>query len=124
MLKLNGLHLLLTYQCTHDCDHCFVWGSPYQSGVMNLEFIRQTLRQAQDLGSIEWIFFEGGEPFLYYPIMLRAIQETAKLGFKVGIVSNGYWAIGAEDAFVALQPLAGLVQDLTVSSDLFHWGQA
>lgn len=123
MLKLNGLHLLLTYQCTHECDHCFVWGSPYQSGVMNLEFIRQTLRQAQDLGSIEWIFFEGGEPFLYYPIMLRAIQETAKLGFKVGIVSNGYWAIGAEDAFVALQPLAGLVQDLTVSSDLFHWGE-
>jgi hypothetical protein len=123
MIKLNGLHLLLTYQCTHECDHCFVWGSPYQSGVMNLEFIREVLRQAQDLGTVEWIYFEGGEPFLYNPVMLRAIQESVALGFKAGIVSNGYWAIGQEDALVALQPLAGLVEDLSVSSDLFHWGE-
>jgi len=123
MIKINGLHLLLTYQCTHECDHCFVWGSPYQSGVMNLEFIREILRQAQAAGSVGWIYFEGGEPFLYYPTMLRAIQEASKLGFKVGIVSNGYWAIGPQDALVALQPLAGLVKDLSVSSDLFHWGE-
>lgn len=123
MIKLNGLHLLLTYQCTHECDHCFVWGSPYQSGVMNLEFIREVYRQAEALGTIEWVYFEGGEPFLYYAVMLRAIQEAAALGFKAGIVSNGYWAIGSEDAYVALQPLAGLIQDLSVSSDLFHWGE-
>jgi hypothetical protein len=123
MIELNGLHLLLTYQCTHECEHCFVWGSPQQSGVMSLEFLREVLRQAQETGTVEWIYFEGGEPFLYYPVMLRAIQEAAKLGFKVGIVSNGYWAIGPLDAFVALQPLSGMVQDLTVSSDLFHWGE-
>lgn len=123
MIRLNGLHLLLTYQCTHECDHCFVWGNPRQSGVMSLELMREVLRQAQALGSVEWIFFEGGEPFLYYPLMLRAIQETARLGFKVGIVSNGYWAIGQEEALTALQPLASLIQALTVSSDLFHWGE-
>lgn len=123
MLKLSGLHLLLTYQCTHECDHCFVWGSPNQSGVMSLDFIREVYRQAGELGSIEWVYFEGGEPFLYYPVMLRAIQEAASLGYKVGIVSNGYWAVGREEALVALQPLTGLVQDLTVSSDLFHWGE-
>ena len=123
MIELNGLHLLLTYQCTHECDHCFVWGSPYQSGVMTLEFIRETLRQVKDLGTVKWIYFEGGEPFLYYPVMLRAIQEAVALGFQTGIVSNGYWAVGQEDALVALQPLAELVQDLTVSSDLFHWGE-
>ena len=33
-MKLSGLHLLLTCQCTFECDHCFVWGSPWQSGVM------------------------------------------------------------------------------------------
>jgi hypothetical protein len=123
MIKLSGLHLLLTYQCTHECDHCFVWGSPNQSGVMGLEFIREALRQAQATGSIEWIYFEGGEPFLYYPTMLRALQEAAELGFKTGIVSNGYWAIGKQDAYAALQPLSGLVQDLSVSNDLFHWGE-
>ena len=41
MLKLNGLHLLLTYQCTFECDHCFVWGSPWQTGTMTIAMIRQ-----------------------------------------------------------------------------------
>lgn len=123
MVTITGLHLLLTYQCTHECDHCFVWGSPYQSGVMDMEYIREVLRQAQALGTVEWIYFEGGEPFLYYPMMLGAIRETDAAGFKTGIVSNGYWAIGREEALLALQPLCGLIKGLTVSSDLFHWGE-
>ena len=35
-MKLTGLHLLLTYQCTFECDHCFVFGSPAQTGVMTI----------------------------------------------------------------------------------------
>ena len=38
-MKLSGLHLLLTYQCTFECDHCFVWGSPWQTGTLTLEQI-------------------------------------------------------------------------------------
>ena len=37
MIRISGLHLLLTYQCTYECDHCFVWGSPWQSGVFTVE---------------------------------------------------------------------------------------
>ena len=33
---LSGLHLLLTYQCTFECDHCFGWGGPFQTGTMTL----------------------------------------------------------------------------------------
>ncbi len=120
-MKLEGLHLLLTYQCNLECDHCFVWGSPWQTGTMTLENIRQILRQAEELGTVEWIYFEGGEPFLYYALLLRGVQEAAHMGFKVGIVSNGYWATDLEDATEWLRPLAGMVQDLSISSDLYHW---
>jgi Radical SAM superfamily len=119
-MKLSGLHLLLTYQCTYECDHCFVWGSPKQSGTMTLETIRQVLQQAKGLGTVEWIYFEGGEPFLYYATLLKGVRDAAQLGFKVGIVTNGYWAIAEEDALESLRPFAGLIQDFTVSSDLYH----
>jgi hypothetical protein len=122
-MELTGLHLLLTYQCTHECDHCFVWGSPSQSGTMTLEGIRRILAQAAEAGSVEWIYFEGGEPFLYYAVLLRGVQEAADMGFKVGIVSNAYWATDRADADECLRPLAGRLQDLSVSSDLFHWSQ-
>jgi MoaA/NifB/PqqE/SkfB family radical SAM enzyme len=121
MIELNGLHILLTYQCNFECDHCFVWGSPWQNGTLTLAQIRNTLDQACDLGSIEWIYFEGGEPFLYYPILVKSVQMAADKGFKVGIVSNSYWANSEEDALEWLSPFKGRILDLSVSGDLFHW---
>jgi len=123
MISLSGLHLLLTYQCNYECDHCFVWGSPAQSGTMTLAQVREILRQACELGTVTSIYFEGGEPFLYYPIMLQGIREAAELGFQPGIVTNDYWATTVEDALQWLRPLAGILQDLTLSTDLFHYDE-
>ena len=122
-MKLSGLHLLLTYQCTFECDHCFVWGSPWQNGVMTLDNLRRILHEAQDLGTIESIYFEGGEPFLYYATLLKGVREAASLGYSVGSVSNAYWATSVDDAIEWLRPFAGLLTDLSVSSDEFHWNE-
>jgi MoaA/NifB/PqqE/SkfB family radical SAM enzyme len=122
-MKLSGLHLLLTYQCTFECDHCFVWGSPWQCGTMTLAQIHQILIQAKETGSIEKIYFEGGEPFLYFAVMLKGVQEAAAMGFKVGVVSNAYWANSLEDALAFLSPLRQFIEDLTISSDLYHYSE-
>jgi len=122
-MRLSGLHLLLTYQCNLECDHCFVWGSPWQSGTMSTRQIWKILCQAKELGSVEWIYFEGGEPFLYYPILLKGVRQAARLEFSVGVVSNGYWATNLKDALEWLRPFAGLIDDLSISSDLYHWSE-
>ena len=119
-MELTGLHLLLTYQCTQECDHCFVWGSPWQSGVMHLQDIRLYLEQARETETINWIYFEGGEPFLYYPLLVKGVQMAAEVGFQVGVVTNTFWATGLDEAVEYLKPFAGLVQHLSISSDLFH----
>ena len=120
-MTISGLHLLLTYQCTLECDHCFVFGSPFAKGVMTIADIREICKEAKKLGTIEWIFFEGGEPFLYYPIMLRGIKEANEMGFKTGIVTDAYWATTVEDASEWLTPISKLgTSDLSVSEDAFH----
>jgi MoaA/NifB/PqqE/SkfB family radical SAM enzyme len=123
MMELTSLHILLTYQCTFECEHCFVWGSPWQQGTMSLREIGQVLGQAKETGTIDKIFFEGGEPFLYYALLLKGTQAAAALGFKVGLVSNAYWANSREDALAFLQPFRGLIEDLTISSDLYHYSE-
>jgi hypothetical protein len=115
---LSGLHLLLTYECNYECDHCFVWGGPTQTGTMTLEIIGQIIEQARALGTIEWIYFEGGEPFLYY--VLAGVHLARESGFRVGIVSNAYWATSDAEAEKQLQPFADLVEDLSISSDAYH----
>lgn len=119
-MTLSGLHLIFTYRCTRECDHCFVWGSPRQHGRMTLPAVLHILQQAKDLETIEWLYFEGGEPFLYRTVLLKGVQIAAGLGFHVGIVSNGFWATDVERALEWLRPFAGLIQDLTISSDRYH----
>jgi MoaA/NifB/PqqE/SkfB family radical SAM enzyme len=118
-MQLTGLHILLTYQCIFECDHCFVWGSPRQKGTLGVADLDKLLDQAQ-AADVEWVYFEGGEPFLYYPVMVHAVQRAAQMGLSAGIVTNAYWATSISDAIHWLQPLVGALQDLSVSSDMFH----
>lgn len=122
-MKLESLHILLTYQCTYECDHCFVWGGPWQTGTLTFEQIERILQQAKEAG-VTSTYFEGGEPFLYYPILVQAVRKAADMGFSVGIVSNAYWANSVTDAEEWLRPFVGRLADFTVSSDLFHCSEA
>lgn len=119
-MRLTGLHLLLTYGCTYECDHCFVWSGPFQPGTLTIPRIETIFQQTRALGTVIWFYFEGGEPFLYHATLRWGVRRAAELGFKVGIVSNAYWANSREDALEGLRDLAGLVQDLSVSCDVFH----
>jgi MoaA/NifB/PqqE/SkfB family radical SAM enzyme len=119
-VRLTGLHFLLTYGCTLECDHCFVWSSPRRTATFTIERVENVLRQAAELGTIEWIYFEGGEPFLYHALLRRAVRSAAALGFRVGVVSNAYWATTEPDAREWLGDLAGLVQSLELSCDGYH----
>jgi hypothetical protein len=81
------------------------------------------LDESRRIGSVEWIYFEGGEPFLYYPTLLEGIGRARGMGFKVGIVTNAYGAISDEDAELWLRPLAELGASLSISDDGFHYGE-
>ena len=124
-MSLQGVHLLLTYRCEHECDHCFVWGSPWATGTMTLGLIREILAGARRMGTIKTVYFEGGEPFLFYPLLAEGMMLAARAGFDTGIVTNAYWAIGDEEAEAALRPLGALgLVDLSLSTDLFHGEEA
>ena len=123
-MPLTGIHVLLSYQCTYECDHCFVWSSPRAGGTMSLALLLDVLDQAADLGTIEEIYFEGGEPFLFHPLLVEGLRHARAHGFATGVVTNCYWATDVPDAALWLGPLKDLeVADLSVSSDTFHAGE-
>ncbi|MDH3230376.1 MAG: radical SAM protein [Alphaproteobacteria bacterium] len=122
---LTQIHVLLTYQCTWACDHCFLYCSPESTGTFTGARLAKLLDQAAAVGTVDWIYFEGGEPFLYYPLLLHGLRMARDRGFKTGIVTNGYWATSPDDAEAWLRPLVALgVSDLSMSDDAFHGGTA
>ncbi len=124
-MAITGLHLLQTYQCTFECDHCFVYGRPEAKGVMRICDIQRILDGARQVGNVKWIYFEGGEPFLYYRTMLWGLHAAKGYGFKTGIVTNAYWATSVEDAKEWLTPISQIgVSDLSISDDAYHYDEA
>ncbi len=118
---LTDIHFLLTYNCNYECDHCFLYCGPHASGTFTLARLKETFAQIEKIGSIESAYFEGGEPFLYYPPMLEGLRIAKDMGLKTGIVTNSYWAQTEDDAKLWLEPLVSLgISDLSVSDDSFH----
>ena len=88
---------------------------------MSIGFMREVLSQAREVEGVETIYFEGGEPFMYYPTLLEGARLARSMGFEIGIVTNGYWGLTVEDALLCLRPFAELgVADLSISDDEYH----
>jgi len=120
---LSEIHFLLTYRCNFECDHCFLYCGPGTPGTFTIQQVDEVLQEAQKIETVNMIYFEGGEPTLYYPLLLESIKRAHGYGFDVGIVSNAYGALAEEDARLWLEPLANAgLSVLSVSDDQFHFG--
>ena len=121
---LTGIHFILTYTCNFECDHCFLYCSPKSRGTFTIRQIEDVLDEAQKIGTITWIYFEGGEPLLFFPLLNEGVKRAVERGFQVGIVTNAYGAQTAEDAELWLRPLAESgVSHIDFSNDTFHYGE-
>lgn len=121
---ISGIHFILTYTCNFECDHCFLYCSPRAAGTFTLKQVQSVFNDLRNIPSIQSICFEGGESFLFYPLLLASVQLASDQGYTVAIETNTYWGTTEEDAMLWLKPLqkAGL-SVLEVSDDAFHHGE-
>jgi hypothetical protein len=83
--------------------------------------MKRVFNELRKIETIESVFFEGGEPFLFYPVMHEGIKMASNMGFKAAIVTNAYWATSEEDAELWLEPLHDVgLSDMSISDDAFH----
>ncbi len=120
---VSGIHFLLTMSCNFECDHCFLYCSPHFEGTFTLSQLRAVHEEMHKIGTINMVYYEGGEPFLYYPLLLEGIKMSHEMGFKTGVVTNSYWALSVEDAELWLKPLLPYISDVSVSNDAYHHGK-
>lgn len=119
---LTTLHIILTYKCALRCKHCYVYSSPRATGNISLSQISTLLFECRKLPEIKRIYFDGGEPFKQYPLLLKAIHKARALGFKVTVGTNGYFARTVEAGLRFLRPLAEMgVKEICISNDPMHY---
>ena len=118
---IKSVHFILTYACNFQCDHCFLYCHPFAKGTFSIRQVRDVLEECRKMESVTNVGFEGGEAFLFYPLLSESIRLASQNGFRTSVQTNGFWATTEEDALLWLKPLqdAGL-SCLEESDDRFH----
>jgi hypothetical protein len=121
-MKSFNLHILLTYNCSLKCKHCYVFSSPRAAGNISISQITNILNEARNLQDLDLIYFGGGEPFTQFPLLLRAVHLARKRGFNVGVTTNGYFARSVDTGIRFLRPLVNMgISEICISNDFFHF---
>jgi hypothetical protein len=114
------LGLAYTETCLFACDHCIREASPSRSGKMHIRDAKGYIRSADEIG-IPSVGITGGEPFLFFPEILKLVEFASGLGMETSVITSGYWAADPARAGEMLSKLAEKGLDvLGVSWDEFH----
>jgi len=102
---LTGIHILLTLKCTNECDHCFLHWGPSREATFTIGQLRALIRQIEALRTVDIVYFEGGEPFLFYPLLLEGLRMVRGCWLRrrhrqqrvLGDFGRGWPALAASD---------------------------
>lgn len=121
-LKFNSLVLIPSDHCNISCRHCYPECGPKLKGGWNVELLKHCISDAATIpGLNKMIHFAGGEPFLYRKAMLILAEHAASYGFRLSIVTNGFWGKHPETirAYISRLSNLGLCR-VELSADRFH----
>jgi MoaA/NifB/PqqE/SkfB family radical SAM enzyme len=120
-MPLEEVHIVLTYNCLNECSHCFCHCAPNVPGTFTVYEMEGLIEQAAMIEGVSTVFFEGGEPMLYYPLVERGIILAGELGLDSGLVSCGYYATTPQDGKLWLSRLRDKgLKYMDVSADRLH----
>jgi MoaA/NifB/PqqE/SkfB family radical SAM enzyme len=87
IIDSKKIALYLTNKCNLKCKHCFIEGSPLNESFLNWKQIKTALNYFYSQG-FKHVEITGGESCLS-PFFLPAIKEAKKIGYTVGVSTNG-----------------------------------
>lgn len=120
----SHISMMLTRRCNIRCRHCCVDALPASAreGDMLARDVDDWVQQAVQEPKVTYLSLTGGEPFLVYPLLRRAIDRAAGQGLPAGVVTSGFWATSRAAARRKLTPFArwDRLFSLSLSVDRFH----
>jgi len=117
-----GIAFELTNACSARCRSCLRECTPGRGDSLELNRISAVLDNLGKHGSFREVGFTGGECFLRYELLLEACRLVRdKLGFRISVATNAFWATTPERARALLEPLVACgLNSVLVSVDDFH----
>lgn len=118
----QDIGIILSYRCASGCSHClYNCGPRWPKDAMTLADLRQAFEVVASWGQGRQVHLTGGEPFLFFDLMLEGTRVAAELGVTVYAETSAAWCVDEAtvgDRFRALQE-AGMAAVL-ISCSPYH----
>ncbi len=118
----QDIGLILTYRCHSGCKHClYNCGPGWRMEAMPAELLRQALETLASWDRLPQVHFTGGEPFIFFDLLLEGTRIAAELGITAYVETNAMWCVDEDMAAERFRTLrdAGLAAVL-ISCSPFH----
>jgi MoaA/NifB/PqqE/SkfB family radical SAM enzyme len=116
--------LIITERCSSACRHCWFSSDPDIGREMSLDEALDYIDQAEEIPSVRYISFTGGEPFLLSEMLVRLVRYASERGLHTECVTNSFWASTMGSAEKMLRRLADAgLEVINLSVDDFHQSQ-
>jgi Predicted Fe-S oxidoreductases len=124
-MKLNVPYKTLAFtlysKCSAACSMCCFECTPQSSDKLDVERVKDYIKESAEIDEITTISFTGGEPFLKYNLLLDLVKFASMYNKRVTTISNGFWATSYEVAYKKLSELkANGLQHISTSHDSYH----
>ena len=87
MIRLKGLDIVLTYECTGRCAHCCYRAGPGRNQTMRAKDVERYLAGAAN-HPLEYVLLFGGEPFVCFDLLKASVTLASSLA-RVLVFTNG-----------------------------------
>jgi hypothetical protein len=122
VLSPQDVGIILSYRCHSACKHClYNCGPGWEKEPISTETLREALRAVTSWPRTPQVHFTGGEPFLFFPLLLEGVRISAELGVTSYVETSANWCLDRRDAVERFQILkdAGL-KAVLISCSPFH----
>jgi len=92
-INKSMMMIFLLEECNFSCNHCVREDEPMYPGYkLSFDQLKMCLSDCQNLKTIEWVHFSGGEPTLWKEGELKLedlLIEISNAGYEPGFTTNG-----------------------------------
>lgn len=119
-VDMNGIRIIVTYNCNFMCGNCRYKCGPYRKGIMEVNSFRNKIVKLYEDGYKDYIIIEGGEPFLYIGMIYKYLKKIKNIDAKKYIITNGFWG-NIETYLYSLSELKEIgLYGIIIEYDYFH----
>ncbi len=120
MSEVSAVNFILGNRCNSKCSHCFARATPNSQSKLDEQTALNLANQIAVLTQIREIHFNGGEPFLYLPLMQEIAKIVSSKDPKIIKVATGAGEFKTYEGTAAMISRLPRLSELWVSIDNYH----